>query len=318
MDILFNREIEDLKQGQIELKETLGFLSADFTYGNIEPDILLCTPDLVDFIGDGVYQKILQFYKGQTDPPPEDDALDKLERALKLCQLYILSMAYLDYASDNDLTHGNDGRSSRTEEDQEKPFEWQINKSNSSIKKRAYKALDQLMLLLDESEWTEWTGSGQYTAANSIFIKNTKEFDQVFPIHKSGQLYYRLVPFMTDFENDRVMPILGQTSFDSLKGAATPTPEEMELIRLIRKAVAHLSLGKALKAFPVEMFPDGIVHTEKSRAMSEARAEVMQFFDKEGENYLLKLEHEHAQQNQTFDNIELTPGLNDGEKYVSL
>ncbi|NYJ27510.1 DUF6712 family protein [Allomuricauda sp. ARW1Y1] len=318
MKLLFNREVNSEKQGQKEIKETLGFLSADMSFTNLESDIILCTPDLIDLIGTEVYDKMADFYNGEDNPPTENAEVERHNKAVKYAQIYILSMAYLDYASDNDLNHGNDGRTVRTEEDQDKPFEWQVNKSNSSIKKRGYKALDQLMLLLDSSGWTEWTGSDQYKQANSIFIKNTKEFDTVFPINKSGQLYYRLVPFMADIESDKVSPILGKDVFESLKTEESPDAGQKELQRLVKKAVAHLSLGKALKAFPVEMFPDGIVYSENTRMKSEARAEVMQFMNKEGNDYLIKLEHVFSQQNQTFEQINLTQGLSEGSKHVSL
>lgn len=314
MELLFNNE----NKGQVEIKKTLGFLNAGFTYENIEPDLYLWTPDLVDIIGQETYDRIVTFYKAASNPTGTAQEIATNRAILKYAQLYVLSMGYLAYSSDNDLIHGNDGRSSRSEEDQEKPFEWQINKSNSSIKKRAYRALDLLILELDGSNWTEWTESDQYSKSKNVFLKNTKEFHAVFPINKSGQLYYRLVPFMDDIENDEIKPILGATVFGDLKSKSDPNEDEEKLILLIKKAVAYKSLGKALKAFPVEMFPEGMVHTENTRMKSEARAEVMQFMNKEGDDYMLKLEYEYAQQNQTFEDIPLTNGLNEDSKYVDL
>ncbi|UOY07712.1 hypothetical protein L0P88_03975 [Muricauda sp. SCSIO 64092] len=314
MDLLFNHG----NNGQDEIKATLGFLSADFTYKNLEPDIYLWTPDLIEVIGQSVYDRIVAFYNQGDNPSQTGVELATNQTILKFAQLYVLSMAYLAYAPDNDLIHGNDGRTMRSEEDQEKPYEWQINKSNSNIKKRAYKALDQLLLQLDAAGWSEWTESEQYTMAKSLYLKNTNQFDAVFVINKSGQLYYRLVPFMGDIEYDEVMPILGQEKFLDLRSKSNPTEEEKTLILLVKKAVAYKSLGKALKAFPVEMFPEGMVHTENTRMKSEARAEVMQFMNKEGSDYLIKLEYEFTKQSQTYEDIPLTNGLNEGSKFVDL
>lgn len=307
MKLLFNKD----DAGKTEIKNILGFLEGGFNYENLEPDIILTTPYLIDLVSQAVYDKVETHY----DSGNEDENLDL---ALKYMQLYILSMAYLDYAPDNDLNHGVSGRSFRSEDNEKIPWEWQIEKSNSSIKKRAYKALDQLFALLDKLAWAEWTASDPYKASKALFIQNTAAFDAVYPINKSGQLYYRLVPFMKDFEVDKVAPILTNTVTDTLRNKTTPSATEKELINLIRKAVAYLSLGKAYKVFPIEMMPESILYNEDTKMKSEARAEVMQFLTNEGEKYLLKLEYEYSRQNATYEAIDPLQGLQAGTKHVSL
>lgn len=316
MDLLFNKEVNNIPQGEVEIKATLGFLEGGFNYNNIAPDIKLNTPYLIDMVGQEVYDLIFEYYNDEEVPAGKEE--DDLKTALTYMQLYILSMAYLDFAPDNDLNHGNSGRSFRSDDNDKIPWDWQIEKSNSSIKRRAYKALDQLMLLLDNSDWSEWTDSDQYTKANDLLIKNTNEFDLVYPIDKSGQLYYRLVPFMADFEEDNVCAILTADVYNELKEVEDPTAEQKRLILLSKKAVAYLSLGKAYKVLPVEMFPSGLTYQENTKMKSSARAEVMQFLNNEGANYLTKLEYELAQQNQTFEQINPMQGLDEHSKHVSL
>lgn len=307
MKLLFNNNNE----GQSEIKATLGFLDGNFTYANIEPDIKLNTPFLIDLISQAVYDKLEAQYSGAgTD--------ETIAQAITYCQIYILSMAYLDFASNNDLSHTNSGRSFRNEENEKLPWEWQLLKDEASMARRAYKALDLLFILLDGSSWAEWTSSEAYKKANALFIKNTNAFDDAFPINKSGQLYYRLVPFMADFEDNDIIPIITQPKADELKAAATPNANQKKLLVLIQKALAYLALGKALKAFPVEMIPSGIIYNENTRMKSEARAEVMQFFNNEGKNYLTRLEHEYQSQNATFETLKTTNGLEEGKKYVNL
>ena len=310
MKLLFNKKVSTIPQGQIEIKATLGFLDGDFNYTNLEPDIKLATPYLIDLVGQDVYDKIEAYYVDNATVTPEAEA-EKHQTALEYMQLYVLSMAYLDYAPDNDLNHGNGGRSFRSEDNEKIPWDWQVQNSNASIKKRAYKALDLLMLLLDGSEWEEWTNSDQYKTANSVLIKNTKEFDAVFPINKSGQLYYRLVPFMADFEQEHLYAIFTETVYTTLKEKESPTDAEKRLLVLSKKAIAYLSLGKALKAFPVEMFPDGLVYQENTKMKSTARAEVMEFLNNEGNKYLSKLQYELDNQNETYEAIDPTFGLDD-------
>lgn len=307
MKLVFNHN----NNGQAEIKATLGFLDGNFTYANLETDIQLNTPYLIDLISEEVYNKIQDHYESEGSDTT-------LNTALKYVQIYILSMAYLDYAGNNDLTHSNSGRSYRNEENEKLPWQWQLDKDEANIAKRAYKALDLLFILLEKEEWTEWTNSDAYKKANALFLNTTKKFDDAFPINKSGQLYYRLVPFMEDFEQDEIRSILTPDGVADLKAEENPSTDQKTLLNLIYKAVAYLSLGKAMQAFPVEMFPDGLMYREKEVDMSMSRAEVMQFLNAEGKNYLIKLEHEYQRQNQTFETINPTNGLEKGKKYVNL
>ncbi|WP_052503497.1 DUF6712 family protein [Lacinutrix sp. Hel_I_90] len=312
MKLLFNNE----NKGQAELKEILGFLDADFTYSKLESDITINTPYLIDLISEAVYNKIHVFYLDRTTQTGE--ALINYNTALKYVQIYIASMAYLDFAPNNDLSHSNTGRKNSTEDSEKLAWEWQINMDASNTKKRAYKSLDLLFILLDKLEWPEWTASDAYKTANKLFIKNTNQFDKVFPINKSGQLYYRLVPFMEDFENDDINAIISETESIALKAAAAPNETQKKLLIIIRKAIGYLTLAKAFKTFPVEMFAEGMLFNENTRMKSQARAEVMLFLEEEGKKHLKKLEYEYNQQNQTFETINTTSGLEADKKYVNL
>lgn len=312
MKLLFNND----QKGQEEIKVVLGFLDGGFTYKNLEPDIKLNTPYLIDLVGREVYDKIADHITSPVTDPVEEK--ERLDDALLCARTYVLSMAYLDFAPDNDIKHSNSGRSFSTQENEKIPWQWQVENSNSSIKRRAFRALDKLMATLDSSGWNEWTASDQFKRANDIFLKNTLEFDKVYPIDRSGQLYYRLVPFMEDFELDRIKPLLTPTVFDALKAKEDPNEEEKKLIGYIQKAVAYLSLGKAMKAFPVEMMPNGLKFNEDSKAKSESRAETMQFLNAEGEKYLGRLQYELDQQNLIYEQQDPMSGLDDDEKFVSL
>lgn len=105
MRILFNKD----NNGQAEMKALLGFLDKDLRFDNIVTDIELNTPGLIEFIGKEMYSKIEDFYYADLPTEPTADQL-KMIRILKHAQLYILLLAYLEYASNADLMHGNSGR----------------------------------------------------------------------------------------------------------------------------------------------------------------------------------------------------------------
>lgn len=322
MDILFNKS----DNGQEEITELLGFLSSDFKYVRLVTDIELNTPDLIKLISPEAYTKIVEYYKKDALTTEEKD---KFSRVLELSQLYVSIMAYHDFSSNNDLMHTTAGRKMNKAEDETTPWDWQIAADNAALKKRAYKALDQLIIALDESELQEWLDSDAYKLSKSLFVHKTSIFNDRYPINNSAQLYFRLVPFMEEFELDEIYPRLGDEIYDRLKESVSPPEEftslnvqEKRLLKLVENAVVYLTLSKAYKVFPIEMFPDKINYRENTKMKSEARAEVMSFLKEEAKKSLLKIEGIVTELNTTEETTiaeqELLPGLNEDTKYVDL
>ncbi|MFC0605892.1 DUF6712 family protein [Winogradskyella pulchriflava] len=311
MKLLFNYN----DQGQTELKTTLGFLNADFNYDNLQPDIKLNTPYLIDLISQEVYDKMVNYYQPESGTPTPNEDLDL---AIEYSRLYIASMAYLDYAPNNDMSHSNSGRSFRNEENEKIPWQWQIDSDNAAIAERAYKALDRLFALLDQTEWTEWTNSEAYKAANKLFIKDAITFDKSFSINRSAQLFYRLVPFMEDIETEYINPIITDDLADTLRAVEEPDADQKKLLTLIKSAIAYFSLSKALQSFPVQMFPQTLRYAYTEQNKLEEKDKTVMVMEAEGKKYVLKLENEYGRQTETFTTLKTTNGLTEGKKYVNL
>ncbi|WP_378186890.1 DUF6712 family protein [Aquimarina sp. W85] len=325
MDIIFNKD----SIGDDEVKRVLGFTDADFKFDHLITDIKLETPYLIDYIGSEVYELALYTYNPDLKPgdysaPTLSETQTKLlDRVIALIQAYLLLISYHSYSQSSDLIHTNAGRKNNRTGDQTTPWEWQIDRDNAIQLKKAYKALDHLIKTLDDSEIEVWKNSEAYKKSKKLFIHNTAIFDDVFSINKSGQLYYRMVPFMNTIELEYIFPILQETKFNAIKAAilaGTPSNDknEQRLLELIRNAVAYLTLAKAYKTFPVEMFPDKINYQENTTMKAKARVEVMQSHKAEGEAYLIKLEDHYAKMTATRIERDPMSGLKEENKHVSL
>ncbi len=312
MKILF----DPADDAQSVLNSILTYLDVDIDFESLQPDIELVTPYLIDFVGQAMYDKAYAHFE---NPPGQTD--EELDDVLKLFRTYVLCEAYLNYSPNNDLTHSTSGRAFRADENERIAWEWQVNADDAATMKRGYKALDLAIRKLDDNEYSEWVNSDEYKRSKRTLIHNTKQFDEIYPIGRSGQLYYRMVPFMENFELQKILPILGQSKYDQLKTAALATDqtdEQKRLLTIARSALAYLTLGKAYKVFPIEMFPDKVSYSENTTQKSKARAEVMMFINSEAEKYLKQLEDQNALDEATFEAKETMPGLNDDQKFVSL
>lgn len=250
-----------------ELKEHLGFLDADIKYENIRPDIVTATNEVIDLIGQSVYEYIADKYP--IFAVDEDDFDQNLVRAT---QYPIFSRAYNLYAPSNDLSHTNDGRKMRNEEHEKMAFEWMINADNQAQEKRYYRALDDLIKFLDNSEvddetaetiYTIWTTSEAYKASQALFLRTTKQFDK-YCVIDSPYLFFKLCPGMAECETDEILPRIGKAKFDELKTKlqtpiAIEDPKDIQLLDLIRRALANYAYAWGIERFSVSLLPDSVV-----------------------------------------------------------
>jgi hypothetical protein len=251
-----------------ELKSVLGFLDADIKYKNIRPDIVTATNDLIDLVGKDVYTFIADKYP--ITPPIID--IDTNQNLVRAAQNAIFSKAYMLYAPNNDLAHTGDGRKMRNEEHEKMAFQWMIDADNEAQEKRYYRALDDMIRLLDSTKtnaespttiWTIWTTSDEYKATQALFLRNTKQFDKHLVI-ESPYLFYKLCPGIEECETDEILPRIGATKFNALKEilkSAGPIdePSDLKLISLIQKACANYAFAWGIERFSVALLPDSVV-----------------------------------------------------------
>lgn len=302
MKLLFNKN----NTGNAEIKTLLGHLNADYKFDNLQTDIEHASLDLIKLIGKTTYDKIVTFYEAGTQSTEESDLIKKT-------QLPIVSFAELAFASNNDINTSNNGRVIDLGQDQEKPFEWQIQRAESNSRRRGYKSLDVLIDTLDNYGLAEWDNSDEHTASKAFFIYTTDQMQKIFSIDNSRQLYLRLLQFMEDPEQDDVLPIIGETRFAALKVKIvddTLLDADKILLKKTQKPIGFKALESAFTVLPVEMFPNGIIeYRERGRMTSQARAEVLLYFKDQAEKNLIKLQ-------QYIAELDLTAVAQDPEEYI--
>ena len=308
-----------------ELKNSLGFLDADLSFENFKTDLEHATLDLINLIGKGTYNAIAAYYTNVADYTPTGGLPTALEMVdlLKKAQDPIAMFANLAIEANTDLSHTNAGRSVKLGSDERQPWEWQINRDNSAQYRRAFKSLDVLINELDILEYTPWLQSEEFKQSKQYFISKTEQFQKIFSIHNSRQLYMRLQPFMEDAEEEHIEPVIGVTKYEALKENILDDDvalEDATLLKRIQKAVAFFALADAFKTLPVEMFPEGLIeYREKGRMTSEARTETMVFFFDKAKYHLSRLELlVNEIENVNTDVIDAVTGVDTGEKFVNL
>src|SRR5690554_6017321 len=228
MELLFNKTSADFSR---EFKEALGYVDADFKFTKLAPDLRTATRTLVKEIGNPTYLEMVDTYKSTFDYQSTEGQI------LQLAQNAIANLAYRLFAPANDLQHGVNGRKMLTSEDSKTPFEHMLVASDDEMERRSFRAMDDLINLLDESSAT-WKDSDNYKASHKNFVRTVDQFDQFYTI-ESRFLLQKLSPGLALAEKREIISRIGISAYAALKVKLKENlpldPEEGYLISLIQE-----------------------------------------------------------------------------------
>jgi hypothetical protein len=95
-----------------------------------------------------------------------------------------------------------------------------------------------------------------------LFIRSTVEFNAEVDIHESRRVFVCLKPVIRSIEKKYIRPALSPALFDQLKIAwqsGQSMPEDMSsLMALIRPALAHLTMARALEEISIDVLDWGV------------------------------------------------------------
>lgn len=286
MKLLFN--IEDKETSSDEIKDHIGYVDADLSFKNLMPDIITSTNDVKKLIGKEVYNLVHQHYSGGlTNGVYEYDYEDYNDLILRGTRYPILVKAYSLFAPTNDLSHSNDGRLVRGGENSKAPWQWQIDEDNKAQEKRYYRALDDLIQLLDDSKeegyddltpeeqeetiYYNWINSSAYKLTKALFVNTVDEFNTIFHI-ESRLLLMKLAPGMAECERKEILTRIGEEKFTSYKTTAPTEELDKKIITLIKEATAYYALAWAIPRMSVTIFPEGVLQYQTSdRTTTQAK-----------------------------------------------
>ena len=245
MKILF-RDIE-------EFRACVPWLYKTAEFERFVLDIELATEDLIEVIGERVYDRVVKAYEEGTG-----------EELVRCCQLPVALSAYLSYCANGDVSHEESGRKVKIDKDSESlPWQWMIDQDNAAIRAKVGKAVDRLIGFLDKhvDEIEEWKESERRKGMNELFVRSAAEFDDIVPIDRSRGFFLRVLPYVRGVDRDMVKYV-GKERFGALKEAmreGTLDDEQGRIVELCREVVPHLVMAKAVRRLSVQVLPDSVV-----------------------------------------------------------
>jgi len=279
MKILFPLD----ETGSDLLQELLGFSDATFKIINLKGDIYNATDEIIELIGANIYETIVGTYEGVS-------ATDQDNELLYRTQLAIAINAYRSFAPDNDISHTNNGRKARVDDKEKIPFEWQIDRSNKSLERKYYRAVDAVLNFLDKNV-AGWKTSDIYKESHKLFVRTTKDFDDYFDIGRSRLLLIKLLPGIRLAETSEIRPRLGKELYDGMKTKLIAGEEvDPDILAKIKEACVYKAIAWGMGRLSVQLFPEGVLQSKISDRLTT-----------QGKAPTLKSEPESVAQKMNYD-----------------
>jgi len=316
MKLLFTLD----EAGDDQLAELLGFSDASFKIVSLKGDLYNATDEIIELVGEDTYTSVLANYEAGN---AGDDNAELLYRT----QLAIALNAYRNFAPDNDVSHTSSGRIMRLGEFEKIPFEWQIDRSNKSLERKYYKAVDALLTFLDKNS-DEWKETDAYKNSFGLFVRTSKDFDDYFDIGRSRLLLIKLLPGLRLAEHKDIKPRLGNELYKDIKDKLITSGDvDTELLEKIKEACVYKAIAWGLRRLSVQMFPEGVLQFRSERMTTQGKTPALnseadaaaQRFDEDAAGALNDIEAILAAKNQPqyVELPPLTPYFNQDDNFLT-
>ncbi len=291
---LFN--IQD--DGSREIVAAIGLISSDVDFSKWEPVLPLGIRDVTAIIGPEPVNALAEFYAGNTADDPYGSPTTTA--ALKYLQQAVALFTWLKIIPTLDAQHDGTGRSRRLGENEKGLTALQEFKDEQNILRLAYEATDALIEIMDREAFPFWIESRKYNLRKGLLIQSKEEFDEYYNIG-SHRLFVTLLPIIREVQGAQVAPVLGRKYLNLLLSG-----EDSEITALLKepsaRAVALLTMQKAIERLPVEVIPEGVVQIQQSqpvnsrlRAEQSARAAVAASLGADAKKYIENIQDTVAQ-----------------------
>ncbi len=262
---LFDRD----GNGGEEITAAVGIISNGITFDKWRPLLHLGVRDVVAIVGREPVEALARFYNRYE--VPDDEFPQQAVMPLRYLQQAVAFFTWLKLIPTLDAQHGDAGRAKNLGENEKGLTALQEFKDEENILRLAYEATDALVEALDREAFPFWIESPKYRQREGLLIRSKEEFDNYYIIG-SHRLFVTLVPIIREVQGATVAPVLGKYLAPILSGEDSDTFTLMKATAA--RAVALLTMQKAVERLPVEVIPEGIVQVQQSQPVkSRLRAE---------------------------------------------
>jgi hypothetical protein len=214
---------------------------------------------LLPILGPTLYAAVM------ADTP--DAAYDQL---ITYCKYAVAPLAYLLELPFIQTQLTDSGLRTAENENYTAAHKWEYEKVAAGLEEDGCWALERLIkYLFDNASTLSWSPSDEY----KIIFQSAAEFKKFYPLHQPFRTFESLRPLITQIQDQYIIASIGDDFFEELRVYAGADANHLKAIVLIKKAVANLTIMRAVEVMSVRVTREGFtVQLSDSETASTAQA----------------------------------------------
>jgi len=213
-------------------------------------------------LGIGLYEQLQDAMALDSVPPDDGTTLENLAKFLEMVRkplaLYALWLGVDEFG----VSVSSQGIQVIETPTHKTAPQYRVQNLKENWIRRANTALDLVLKFLDKHR----EDYPAYICQDAdLFIRNTLEFNSEVDIRESRRVFVALKPVIRSVERKYIRPALSSELFDELKQVllsnSEMSKEQKALMDLIRPALAHLTISRALMEISIDVLDWGIFDT---------------------------------------------------------
>ena len=213
-------------------------------------------------LGVGLYEQLQDAMALDPVLPDDETTLENLARLLEMVRKPLALYALWLGADEFGVSVSSQGIQVIETPTHKTAPQYRVQNLKENWIRRANTALDLVLKFLDEHR----EDYPAYICQDAdLFIRNTLEFNSEVDIRESRRVFVALKPVIRSVERKYIRPALSAELFDELKQVlqsnSEMSKEQKALMDLIRPALAHLTISRALIEISIDVLDWGIFDT---------------------------------------------------------
>jgi hypothetical protein len=213
-------------------------------------------------LGIGLYEQLQDAMALDPVPPDDGTTMENLATLLELVRKPLALYALWLGADEFGVSVSSQGIQVIETQTHKTAPQYRVQNLKENWIRRANTSLDLVLKFLDE----HCEHYPAYICQDAdLFLRNTLEFNSEVDIRESRRVFVALKPVIRSVERKYIRPALSAELFDDLKTAmksnAVLTNDQKALMDLIRPALAHLTMARALLEISIDVLDWGIFDT---------------------------------------------------------
>lgn len=260
-----------------ELKQYVD-VNASFDFELLKPKLKQVDRDVLKlYFGYAFIDSIQSLYDGVTNGNIST-LTPAQQKAINLFRAISAPLAISLWITPGQIQIDNAGIYIATNANRKTAFEWQINNLIKSYLKPAYQALEEAIevLALNIADYQLYASFDEYTYYKKCFIKNSRDFTKLYsPLNNSFMSYLMLRSCMDKVDELDIKSVLLPNYYQGLKTrllSGTLTPSDNAVIPFIKKALANLTIYKAISELSVTFDKHGFMEFDNTSGVKSGES----------------------------------------------